>query len=830
MIHHEKKIISDDPFYKRDHQPALPWMEDNHWPAHWIHAPQEGKTGPTTPLVTAFRIRFELPAATTPLIHLSALQRYILFVNGQLLGFGPERSDALHQCFDTYRLSLDAGEHTVSVLVYSYGKAGPAAFMARGNGLVMASQDIPIDTGKAPWQSLTLEGISCNPDAPDEELITGAFLHVNLQKFVWDYARGRDGSHWQPARTGAAACSFTAANHFTSPPYLIPAKLPPMVYEPITGTRVLVVNKLQNPQQADSTTNQGNYQQMFAALLSGKTPVTVAAHSAIWVLVDLGNYHLVYPSITLDKATNASVAISFSESLCFNKQKQHTPRKGNRSEWDKKYWSESKGDTIYTAEGGGGTAYALHFRAGRYMALSITTDSTPLCIRSLELHKTHYPLQFTAKSSVSEPWIESLLGLCKQTLLCCCNETFFDCPYYEQLMYLGDTRLQALMMYVLDADKRLAKKALELFDYSRNASGIPSAAYPCSGSARIAPFSLVWIGMIHDYVWWNRQHQDARAFLPGMRAVIEYWESLRTADGLIASGAGWNFIDASRPSGVDPFAPQTPRWGEVKSEGSTTGVTWHFGTPPGGYAGGVSSVINLWYVYFLRMAAELETYLGEPELAARLHRLRRQSFDAIITRFYCEEQGIIADDEQKQYFSEHALCLALLNKDLCSNALQQSLQKHLFEPVWPLAETTFYFSHYYFETCRLYGRIDKLLERLKRWQIFIDNGMLTTAEEPEPARSDCHAWSAHPLLHFYTTLAGIRPGAAGATHLCIQPQPGPLKEISASMPLGAGSVEVKIRNIDACLHGQIALPPQVSATVILAHDRLEVPPGGTISF
>ena len=52
------------------------------------------------------------------------------------------------------------------------------------------------------------------------------------------------------------------------------------------------------------------------------------------------------------------------------------------------------------------------------------------------------------------------------------HETYFDAPYWEQLQYVGDTRIEALLNYTLAGDDRLARRAIEAFDWSRGAVGL----------------------------------------------------------------------------------------------------------------------------------------------------------------------------------------------------------------------------------------------------------------------------------------------------------------------------------------------------------------------
>ncbi len=107
----------------------------------------------------------------------------------------------------------------------------------------------------------------------------------------------------------------------------------------------------------------------------------------------------------------------------------------------------------------------------------------------------------------------------------CAFETYFDTPYYEQLQYVGDTRIQALISLYMTGDDRLVRQAISHFDLSRIPDGITASRYPSSLGQYIPTFSLLWVAMVHDY-W---MHRDDPAFvrdlLPGVRGVVGWFES-----------------------------------------------------------------------------------------------------------------------------------------------------------------------------------------------------------------------------------------------------------------------------------------------------------------
>src|SRR5262245_9337715 len=84
-------------------------------PVHWISLPAPVRP----PVVAAYRLRLQLTAPLRTRIHVSADQRYILFVDGVRRGRGPERGDKLHWFYQSYDLELAPGAHTLVAQVWS---------------------------------------------------------------------------------------------------------------------------------------------------------------------------------------------------------------------------------------------------------------------------------------------------------------------------------------------------------------------------------------------------------------------------------------------------------------------------------------------------------------------------------------------------------------------------------------------------------------------------------------------------------------------------------------------------------------------------------------
>jgi hypothetical protein len=149
---------------------------------------------------------------------------------------------------------------------------------------------------------------------------------------------------------------------------------------------------------------------------------------------------------------------------------------------------------------------------------------------------------------------------------------------------------------------------------------------------------------------------------------------------------------------------------------------------------------------------------------------------------------MLADTSEKTSFSQHANILGIL-----TDAVESSQQKDLINKIMTdksITQATYYFKFYLFEAMKKAGLGNEYLGQLKPWYDMLDIGLTTFAENPEPTRSDCHAWSASTLYEMLSVVAGIMPAASGFKKVLIKPNMGSLTSILATMPHPQGDIRV----------------------------------------
>ena len=238
------------------------------------------------------------------------------------------------------------------------------------------------------------------------------------------------------------------------------------------------------------------------------------------------------------------------------------------------------------------------------------------------------------------------------------------------------------------------------------------------------------------------------------------------------------------------------------------------GTPPQD-AQGDSAILSLQYVEALRYGAEIEAALGDKELAKEDATNAAAISAAVYKLCWSSEYGMLADTPEKNTFSQHTNAFAVW-LDVLPKADQKAVMQKVMSVSDPaftaskVAPASYYYRFYLARALVHAGLGNRYLETLGPWRTMISNGLTTWAEQPEPTRSDSHAWSSHPNYDLLTIVAGITPSSPGFRTVHVEPRLGTLKTIQATMPTPQGDVTVSVDSAEGKTSATVGLPNGVT--------------------
>lgn len=754
------------------------------WTARWISVPD---APPFDYGVYHFRRTFDL--AESPrrfLVHVTADNRYQLFCNGVRVAEGPARGDLHHWRYETVDLAphLKAGRNVLAAVVWNFGVHAPQAQVTYRTGFLLqgageTEKGVGTDAG---WKSVRDEAYTPLPvtpaDVQNQYYVAGPGDRVDGAAYPWGWEQpGFDDSRWAPAEAGPVASPREAVDA-PSPWMLVPRSIPAMAEQPERFARVRRASGVTVP----------------AAFPGAPGRLVIAARSRATVLLDQDHLTTAYPEVTVGGGRGAVVALRYAESLF----EPGSRRKGNRDEIEGK---EMRGvRDVFVADGGAARRFRpLWWRTYRYVQLEVETAEEPLTVEELSATATAYPFTSRARLETGAAELDRILDVGWRTARLCAHETYMDCPYYEQLQYAGDTRIQALVSLFMTGDGRLARNAIEQLDDSRTAEGLTQSRAPTRLQQYIPPFSLWWIGMVHDY--WRYQDDAAfvRRMIPGVRAVLGFFRDRQRPDGALGSLPWWNFVDWTRP--------------------------WPRGVPPSSEgASGSSAPLDLQLLLATSEAADLEEAAGSATRAGELREECGRLRAGIRARYWDGGRGLFADTPARTAFSQHANVLAVLAGVVEGAEARAVMDRVISDP--SLVPCSIYFRHYLHAALNRAGEGDRYLDMLGPWREMLAGGLTTWAETNEPdVRSDCHAWGASPNFELFRTVLGVDSAAPGFRRVIVRPFLGRLTRVAGAVPHPRGEVAVSLALTAGRLDAEVSLPDGVEGDLVWGGARRALPSG-----
>ncbi|WP_020530058.1 family 78 glycoside hydrolase catalytic domain [Flexithrix dorotheae] len=747
-----------------------PKLLTHFWEASWVSQPHEFLQNYG---VYHFRKSFDLSQKPEEfIINISADNRYKLFVNGHYIGNGPSRGSLQNWRFETYDIAeyLQPGKNVLAAVVWNFGEHIPAAQITQQTALVVqgnTEKEWIVNTDDS-WKVMKNEAYQPIPlyEAKlNAYLVVGAGEKLDAAKYPWEWEKlAFDDSNWNNVRVIERAKPIGLGTDGSW--LLTPRTIPQMTMDLLRMKKIVRTEGIE----------------INDDFLTGNNPIAIPANTEVKVLIDQSYLTVGYPELKVKGGKGSEIKITYSEAL-FDENNQ----KGNR---DKIEGKKMRGYfDIYLPDGNVDQTYhPLWNRTYRYIQLDIKTGNAPLTIEDFYGYLSVYPFEEKGSFSSDNEALEKIWDTGWRTARLCGLETYVDCPYYEQLQYVGDTRIQAFISLYVAGDDRLMKKSILNFKNSILPNGLTQSRYPCSKMQLIPTYSLFWVTMIHDY-WMHRDDEKfVKDLIPAVRNVLEWYEQQLDENQMLGAMKWWNFVDWT----------EAWKWNEVDRIGGV----------PAGVKDGNSAIISLQYAYTIDYAVQLFNAFGEKHLAEKYAKISEDLKKATYDLCWNEEKGLIADTPEKTIFSQHANILAILSGAIPQESVSAVMEKTMYDT--SIIQASFYFKFYLFQAMKKSGYGHKYLEQIKPWQEMLDIGLTTFAEKPDPTRSDCHAWSASPNYDFLALICGIETASPGFKTVKIAPNLGDLNKIKGSIPHPNGALVVDLNKTKNGIEGTVTLPPRIT--------------------
>ncbi|MBD2868963.1 alpha-L-rhamnosidase-related protein [Paenibacillus arenilitoris] len=790
--------------------------------ASWIGVPASEyaagtKAGPIRNEAAYFRCRFDLSEAedTRLTLSISAHSRYRLWVNGEPILSGPCKGDRWRHYYETVDVSdlLCSGENVLAVKVVSYspyeaqpqGSGGPFSVTtsAAGPCLIVsglassASGDVTADiaTGKknaVPWEAMLGRAVEWEPYRGTAflgpmERVNGALLPHGWNKPASGSERAAEADEalWIVPDVKWRA---NGRPYGLIPPFPLQERPIPLLYERERRFRS------EMPAGRDVTPRGSFGRGLFE-------PLVVPPNSVRAVVLDAGELTTGYVSLRTRGGAGSQIRLKYAESYS-RKSAKGFPEKGNRD--DAVHYELLGHEDVYRPAGGDETYEPFWFRTFRFLRLEVMTGSEPVVVHPPEYRETGYPLEVVSTVRTSADWTGPLWDVSVRTLQRCMHETYEDCPYYEQLQYIMDTRLQILFTYRTSGDPRLARKAIEDFGASLLPEGIIQARYPSMEPQVIPVFALHWIFMVEDYVWQTGDMELPVRCRPVIDSILSWYERKRGEQGLVERLGYWEFFDWVK------------EWDDL--QGSPRATLY-----------GPSANHNAAYICGLKAAARLSRLTGRVETALEYERRAAETAGALHMLCWSEEKGLYREGPEWEQYSQHSQVWAVLAELVEGEDAAALMDRMLAEQ--GLLSCSYAMSYYLFRALEKAGRYDRTEELWRPWRELLKLGLTTWPEDPFMQRSDCHAWGALPLYEFTNGLLGVRPELPGWEAIRIEPQCLSLREAEGRVITPKGLVEVQWEKKEGKYSISGTAPVTVPVTLVMPDGTVRsIPGGGEFTF
>src|SRR5690606_559826 len=138
-------------------------------------------------------------------------------------------------------------------------------------------------------------------------------------------------------------------------------------------------------------------------------------------------------------------------------------------------------------------------RGLRYVMVTVRNAIRPVKFYGIRMLQSNYPVAEIGRFHSSDALLNEVWEISKHTTQLCLEDTFVDCPAYEQVFWVGDSRNEALVHYYLFGDPAIVKRCLRLVPSSKVQTPLYVDQVPSGWNSVIPNWTFFWAIACYEY-------------------------------------------------------------------------------------------------------------------------------------------------------------------------------------------------------------------------------------------------------------------------------------------------------------------------------------------
>ncbi len=442
-----------------------------------------------------------------------------------------------------------------------------------------------------------------------------------------------------------------------------------------------------------------------------------------------------------------------------------------------------KNSLHYVTREGPNRFTSLKRRSGRFLFITLRGATAPVRIRHLNLIESTYPVEPIGSFSCSDERLDRIWEISARTLKLCMEDTFTDCPLYEQTLWVGDARNEALFAFPVFGAADIAKRCIRLAAQMPDSSPLVACQCPNDWFVHLPAWSFLWGISVWDYYWYSGDAAFVKEIFPAVIDNLRGGESLLNGDDLF-SGPFWNMFD----------------WSGADQDQDTVLHN------------------TMFMIGAIDAALKCADVIGEQHHDAWLCGLRKRLVDAVNRLWDDDKQAypdsIHDDGSISDSTCQHTSFLSILYDIVEAKNYESALNNVLSPPPGMVDIGSPFAFLYLYETLEKVGRDDAIVDAIYDGYLpMLERGETTVTERlGDHHRSRCHAWSSSPCYFLNRIILGIHQTEAGGRSFEISPKLcNGITHAEGAVATSFGPVHVKWRLEESDLRVQVEAPAEVRA-------------------